>query len=300
MENRFRHALRRLITSNLVDKAPHMYRQQADIAAFFGAATANYEQDIIPAFTQFAQGVVQTATPKGNELTLDVGTGTGILARLIAPHVRQVVGVDLAVPMVQAAAILPENAGIGFATADGHELPFAAQTFDLCVASFGLNATDPRRIFKSIRRVLKPDGALVFHEWSLMHPLDSQMIDVMVKYMLDDDEVPPETLKIRDFLSQPRLWDNILMEADDYDEKLREAGFADIQITEDSSIACVLPVNEFLRYKLSWPGRQAELVAMDASLRGDCLDALRATVQDAADADGNIYYAPQLFRIYAH
>src|SRR5439155_19878214 len=56
-----------------------------------------YDRNVTPRFEPIAQEVVRLADPKPNELFLDVGTGTGLPACLIAPRVlRQgVVAVDL-------------------------------------------------------------------------------------------------------------------------------------------------------------------------------------------------------------
>src|SRR5438445_128510 len=47
-----------------------------------------YDQNVAPRFEPIAQEVVHLADPKPNELFLDVGTGTGLLACLLAPRVQ--------------------------------------------------------------------------------------------------------------------------------------------------------------------------------------------------------------------
>jgi malonyl-CoA O-methyltransferase len=95
---------------------------------------------------------------------LDIGCGTGFLTAEIAKLPRvQVVGLDIALPMLQATRrkLSPENAGL--VCADAEALPFAAQTFDHLVSNVALQwCENLPRVFADCRRVLKPDGQLLF------------------------------------------------------------------------------------------------------------------------------------------
>ena len=91
---------------------------------------------------------------------LDVGTGTGQAARVIAKRFpdAEVVGVDLAPAMVEEARRLlePELSGrVRYEAADASALPFEAASFDLVVL---LNMIP---FFPEIARVTAPGGALV-------------------------------------------------------------------------------------------------------------------------------------------
>jgi ubiquinone/menaquinone biosynthesis C-methylase UbiE len=91
---------------------------------------------------------------------LDLGTGTGKAARLVAERFPQaaVVGVDLAPAMVERARGLlpPELAGrVRFEVADASALPFDAAEFDLVVL---LNMIP---FFAELARVTSPDGTVV-------------------------------------------------------------------------------------------------------------------------------------------
>ena len=70
--------------------------------------------------------------PRGDERTLDVGTGAGALALALAPYVREVVGID---PTPELLALARERAGaadnVQFVEGDGRELPFPDFSFDL-------------------------------------------------------------------------------------------------------------------------------------------------------------------------
>lgn len=265
----------------------------------FGPTASHYEARIGPAFRQFAAGVMQTADPQGHEIALDVGTGTGILARLMAPRVRHVTGVDIVGEMISQARHWAAQDGltnVDFQEADAHKLPFESEKFDLIVSSFGLNATYPTRVLPELRRVLKPDGRLAFHEWHEEHPLDSLMIDVLVKFMVEDEETDDSLIEMRDYLAAPRPWDNVFQTGDDYREELEKYGFSQVQVWEDQPVMCILSIEDFMAYKLAWTPRQMELAAMDEWRRADCLDTLRAALQTVSQ-EGYLYYAPKVFRI---
>jgi ubiquinone/menaquinone biosynthesis C-methylase UbiE len=107
-----------------------------------------------------AQGVTQGCG-------LDLGTGPGYVVRQMARQRSglRMVGLDLAVHMVERASRQAAYAGLngrGFwPQADGHFLPFADGSFDLVISSFALHHwEDPLRILDEIARVLRrPDSA---------------------------------------------------------------------------------------------------------------------------------------------
>jgi SAM-dependent methyltransferase len=92
---------------------------------------------------------------------LDLGTGTGVGARVLARRFpeAEVVGVDLSPSMVEEARRLvpAELVGrIAFETGDATALPFAEAAFDLVVL---LNMIP---FFEELARVTAPGGAIVF------------------------------------------------------------------------------------------------------------------------------------------
>jgi sarcosine/dimethylglycine N-methyltransferase len=95
---------------------------------------------------------------------LDVGSGVGGPARfLAATYGCQVTGVDLSEPFVDAARYLTERTGQGgqvsFETASALELPFDSGRFDVVLLQHvAMNIADRTRLYREIRRVLKPGG----------------------------------------------------------------------------------------------------------------------------------------------
>lgn len=93
---------------------------------------------------------------------LDVGTGPGLVARLLADRARFVVGSDLSLAMLQhARALLPTDGAFAGAwvLADALALPFADRAFDAAIATNLLFLlTDPGRGMCELARVVRPGG----------------------------------------------------------------------------------------------------------------------------------------------
>jgi len=90
--------------------------------------------------------------------TLELGSGFGQLARVLAPRASSYVCVDLIIP----ALVSVRCAGFPAAVCDMHRLTFADRSFDTVIANNVLeHAYDPVAALKEIRRVLRPDGRLL-------------------------------------------------------------------------------------------------------------------------------------------
>ncbi len=96
---------------------------------------------------------------------LDIGTGTGRLLEVLAPHVRAGIGVDASRAMLALARDRLARPGLGHCTvrqADMYRLPFADGAFDFAVLQMVLHyAEDPAGAIAEAARVLRPGGELV-------------------------------------------------------------------------------------------------------------------------------------------
>ena len=95
---------------------------------------------------------------------LDVGAGIGGPARfLAATYGCRVRGIDLSEPFIEAARYLTERTGqngqVSFEVASALELPFDDGGFDVVLLQHvAMNIGDRTRLYRELRRVLKPGG----------------------------------------------------------------------------------------------------------------------------------------------
>jgi demethylmenaquinone methyltransferase/2-methoxy-6-polyprenyl-1,4-benzoquinol methylase len=106
------------------------------------------------------------AAPKGCHLALDMATGTGELAFLLATRAEQVVAVDACPQMLsiaRAKAGRRRRAGrIQLLLADGLRLPFPADSFDCAATGFALrNVADLGLALAEMHRAVRPGGRVV-------------------------------------------------------------------------------------------------------------------------------------------
>jgi ArsR family transcriptional regulator len=96
---------------------------------------------------------------------LDIGTGTGRVLELLAPHVRQGLGVDASKAMLALARSRLAQPGLAHCAvrlADMYRLPLADGTFDTAVLQMVLHyAEDPAGAVAEAARVLRRGGRLI-------------------------------------------------------------------------------------------------------------------------------------------
>ncbi len=96
---------------------------------------------------------------------LDIGTGTGRILEVCAPHVSDAVGVDLSHPMLAVARSRLEQARLRRCQVrhgDMYSLPFAASEFDLVTLHHVLHyAEQPQAVVREAARVTAEGGELI-------------------------------------------------------------------------------------------------------------------------------------------
>ena len=98
---------------------------------------------------------------RGDERALDSGCGTGALAYALAPHVREVVGVDTS-PGFLAAAREHAPPNTTFVEGDAQALPFGYGEFDLAGCLRVLHhVRRPELVVSELARVTRPGGLLL-------------------------------------------------------------------------------------------------------------------------------------------
>lgn len=145
----------------------------------FDRAAAAYGTSPIFAQGHDLQIMVETTAPTGAMTMLDVGCAAGHTAFAFAPHVREVVGVDLSRDMLAEAARLAAARGVANARweeATAAALPYADATFDI-VACRMVAHHFPSLIpaLTEMARVLKTGGQCIIVD--IISPEDEALAD---------------------------------------------------------------------------------------------------------------------------
>jgi ubiquinone/menaquinone biosynthesis C-methylase UbiE len=109
--------------------------------------------------------------PRARGDVLELGVGSGLnLAFYDATKVAKVTGLDPSAPLLARAQHRATAAPVPVELVLGHaeHLPFPERAFDSAVITYSLcSVDDPARALAELRRVLRPDGTLVFVEHGL-------------------------------------------------------------------------------------------------------------------------------------
>lgn len=107
-----------------------------------------------------ARGLVHLLEPGD---VLDIASGDGVLAELLAPRARSITCLDISEKVAEAGRKrLSDVANVRFEVGDMHALPGADGSFDTVLLMHALTYTpDPGRVFTEVSRVLRAGGKLL-------------------------------------------------------------------------------------------------------------------------------------------
>ena len=138
----------------------------ATVKRAFNSWSKCYEEDVIPklrdrgySYEELSCHII-SSLPKGdNNRVLEIGTGPGILGRLIAEHVHgSLSGIDISGMMTS----LAYNTGAYNVVIEAsvESLPFQDNYFDFIYSTFVMHSVlNQKKAFLEILRVLKPGGS---------------------------------------------------------------------------------------------------------------------------------------------
>lgn len=137
-----------------------LVERRADSQQFFGRVAGQWDDLRSELFGQrFMLPALLTLLPR-DWVVADVGCGTGNVAELLAPHVRQVIAVDQSGPMLQAARKrLARTPNVTFVRGDAEALPVDDTSVDAAVCMLVLHhLADPASAMRELARILRPGG----------------------------------------------------------------------------------------------------------------------------------------------
>jgi ubiquinone/menaquinone biosynthesis C-methylase UbiE len=129
---------------------------------FFDRIAPSYDSWAGGQHERVATRLVDVAAPQKGEHVLDVGTGTGLVANLVAPRVSpgSVIGIDLSDNML-ALARSKQSKNVQFLGMAAERLIFKPETFDLVTMGDALAyVSDPTDALAEAHRVLRTGGRL--------------------------------------------------------------------------------------------------------------------------------------------
>lgn len=140
------------------------------LADEYSRMAETYDRVVAPRFEPIARTLADLLDPKAGQMILDIGTGTGILACILAPLVApaQTVAIDLSDEAIRVASYRAGNAGvrnIRFEMMDARNIVYHSQLFDRIGSNFGIPDLGYDRTFYEAHRLLRPGGRFVFSEW---------------------------------------------------------------------------------------------------------------------------------------
>jgi len=159
---------------------PHNHRP-ASVWSSGGAAYDEISRQIASAL----EHCVRRVEPRPGERILDLATGTGWTARLLASRGARVTGVDIAADLLAAAKGTMQTHGlpIAYELGDAERLRFADGSFDAVTSTFGVMfVSRPESAAAEIARVCRKGGRIALTTWQP----DSnvfEMFKVMRAYM---------------------------------------------------------------------------------------------------------------------
>lgn len=231
-----------------------------------------YEERIVPYYREIAKALVSLAHPGKGARILDVGAGTGIVARMAEPSLRpngMVVLLDKAAPMLAIARERMPRAGGAAAwvclVEESESMSLDSDQFDSVLGQFSYVEESPKAM-KEVFRVLRPGGRLALAVWGPDRIHDEYHLLTAARRVLGAPPVPrhPPT---------PALVG-----------RLRAAGFVATEVRQRLFQGVYADLDSYVAYRNAFPWR----TVLDRSFWRGYLPAVRAAAEAYQERRGRV------------
>jgi SAM-dependent methyltransferase len=129
-------------------------------------APAVYDRLIGPRYGPIAEALVEAAVLRVEDDVLELGAGTGLVTRRVAPLVRSLLVTDLSDEMLGVARhSLARQPNVSYVLLDyGHAFPFLKRSFSLVLAGLTFVQNSASSLLE-VARVSRPSGRLALSMW---------------------------------------------------------------------------------------------------------------------------------------
>ncbi len=232
-----------------------------------------YDRVVVPRFEPIARTVVELLAPRSGEMVLDVSTGTGLLACLIAPLTTpaQLVAIDLADEAIRVASYRAGNAGIRnirFEMMDARNIVYRSALFDAIGSNLGIPNVGYDRTFYEIHRLLKPEGRLVFSEWDARpNPSAAAFAELMTKHRTPTPSKALAEVREAVELNRTAPEGKELRDPAAVSRKLRSVGFSDVKDVVRTFPVRFADARELIAFETAWGWEEREVAEMTPERR---------------------------------
>lgn len=189
----------------------------------FDRAADSYDDRSLRFFDPGAEALVRAAELRPGQRVLDVATGTGKVAALVARAVGRsgsVTAIDGSVEMLVRARANLSGAGVGLARMDARRLAIRGRSMDASTCGFAISFfRPPIAAMREVARVLVPGGrvALSTPAYGAFQP----QLDVLVDVLKEVGQPRPDAGRAASDIDRPEGVDRLLARAGFVDRRLR-------------------------------------------------------------------------------